>query len=217
MNNDSFSWLDSIIVKHKANCVNNESIEKVIKENLDYKCRYNYINEIIAERDKLKELNELKEKQIELLEKKIQTLTKAISDEDFILRIQDDISQLYMKIGNMVQSMIEGKIEIDIKDEHMCSKQYCYEVAKERLNHIDSMVSFMYEQNNKYKNVIMEMEDNYRKNIVEKEAHCVNVIDDNNKEEDIPIQIQQEKVIDNNNNKMKSNKMKSKRTISKKK
>ena len=37
MNNDSFSWLDSIIVKHKANCVSNESIEQVIKENLDYK------------------------------------------------------------------------------------------------------------------------------------------------------------------------------------
>ena len=156
--------------------MSNESIEQVIKENLDYKCRYNYINEIIAERDKLKELNELKEKQIELLEKKVETLTQAISDEDIISRIKDDINQLYMKVGNMVQSMIEGTIDIDIKDEHMRSRQYCYEIAKERLCHIDSMVSFIYEQNNKYKNVIKEMEENYKRNIIVEKEVIINLI-----------------------------------------
>lgn len=219
MNNDSFSWLDSIIVKHKANCVSNESIEQVIKENLDYKCRYNYINEIIAERDKLKELNVLKEKQIELLEKKVETLTKAISDEDIISRIKDDINQLYMKVGNMVQSMIEGTIDIDIKDEHMRSRQYCYEIAKERLCHIDSMVSFIYEQNNKYKNVIKEMEENYKRNIiVEKEAHYVNVNEneEQNMNDDNPGQIQQGKNEESKNIMNKGN-MKNKRKVSKKK
>ena len=161
----------------------------------------------------------MKEKQIELLEKKVETLTKAISDEDIISRIKDDINQLYMKVGNMVQSMIEGTIDIDIKDEHMRSRQYCYEIAKERLCHIDSMVSFIYEQNNKYKNVIKEMEENYKRNIiVEKEAHYVNVNEneEQNMNDDNPGQIQQGKNEESKNIMNKGN-MKNKRKVSKKK
>ena len=187
--NDAFSWLDNIIIHHKANyCYKekeNSQIEKVLKENLDFKYKYNNINEIIAECEKLRELNELKQKQIELLEKKIETLTFALNEDEIVTQIKNEISKLYLRIGEMVQNTVNRKINLELIEENCQNKNYFFEISKERLRDIDNMVCFLYEQNCKFKNLVdsleiehMEIINQKNNNIIEKEAHFVNIEDD---------------------------------------
>lgn len=230
--NDAFSWLDNIIIQHKANYFykekENSQIEKVLKENLDFKYKYNNINEIIDECEKLRELNELKQKQIELLEKKIETLTFALNEDEIITQIKNEISKLYLRIGEMIQNSVNRKIDLELIEETCQNKNYFFEISKERLRAIDNMVCFLYEQNCKFKILVDSLEKEHielinqkKNNIIETEAHFVNTEDDyptpnnvqNNKAND--INKQQPQKGKKNQNKPNNNKYKKKPEINK--
>ena len=169
--NDSFSWLDDIIIQYKANYCKketytgpNNSIERILKENLELKSRIAQVNDIIKERDRYKELSDLKEKEIQLLEAKIKTLStikenNSNSELPFLEKLKTEINDLYLRTIGIIQECVSKKIDIKYEsNSNVKNGEYYLELVKDRIGDIDNMMMFLKEQNNQYKELILTMQ-----------------------------------------------------------
>ena len=113
MNNhypDSFSWLDDIIMKHKnkkqsiylSEPISRENqVEYLMKENYQLKKQNLLLEGMLNERNEIKELNDLKEKQIILMDQKINALERIIEDYKMI---QQKIDNIYNSLSYIINT-----------------------------------------------------------------------------------------------------------------
>lgn len=112
MTDDAFKWLDEVIIQHKKDYVREDNnIQQLLKENLYLKNQNEILNEVINERDHLKELNELQEQQIVLLEKKVNTLYNAYNEFE---KVKEEIYNFCTKIDCIGKEIGIGVCEKEI-------------------------------------------------------------------------------------------------------
>ena len=158
MNNhyrDSFSWLDDIIMQHKnkkqsiylSEPISRENqVEYLMKENYQLKKQNLLLEGMLNEKVELKELNDLKEKQILLMEQKINALERIIKDYKMI---QQKIDNIYNSLSYIINTQNIN----------------CEMSIEQKLNSIESIVNSLQQQNMKYKEIcdLFQQNQNYNK------------------------------------------------------
>lgn len=152
---DSFSWIDDIIIQHKMKehfCIKDfipkeNQIEYLLQENLELKKKNLALEGLLNEKNELKEIYELKQKQILLMEQKIISLEKIMDEYKYI---QDKIDFIYNQLSYNIN--IESmNIEMNVE---------------QKLNSIEKVINSLQLQNNKYKEIceLIEENQNYNNN-----------------------------------------------------
>ena len=158
MNNhypDSFSWLDDIIMRHKNKkesiylcepITRENQVEYLMKENYELKKKILLLEGMLNERNEIKELNDLKEKQILLMEQKINALERIIEDYKMI---QQKIDNIYNSLSYIINTQNIN----------------CEMSIEQKLNSIESIVNSLQQQNMKYKEIcdLFQENQNYNK------------------------------------------------------
>jgi hypothetical protein len=158
MNNhypDSFSWLDDIIMKHKnkkqsiylSEPISRENqVEYLMKENYQLKKQNLLLEGMLNEKIELKELNDLKEKQILLMDQKINALERIIEEYKMI---QQKIDNIYNSLSYIINTQNIN----------------CEMSIEQKLNSIESIVNSLQQQNMKYKEIcdLFQQNQNYNK------------------------------------------------------
>ncbi len=158
MNNhypDSFSWLDDIIMKHKNKkqsiylsepITRENQVEYLMKENYELKKKILLLEGMLNERNEIKELNDLKEKQIILMDQKINALERIIEDYKMI---QQKIDNIYNSLSYIINTQNIN----------------CEMSIEQKLNSIESIVNSLQQQNMKYKEIcdLFQENQNYNK------------------------------------------------------
>ena len=158
MNNhypDSFSWLDDIIMQHKnkkqsiylSEPISRENqVEYLMKENYQLKKQNLLLEGMLNERNEIKELNDLKEKQIILMDQKINALERIIEDYKMI---QQKIDNIYNSLSYIINTQNIN----------------CEMSIEQKLNSIESIVNSLQQQNMKYKEIcdLFQENQNYNK------------------------------------------------------
>ena len=158
MNNhypDSFSWLDDIIMKHKNKkqsiylsepITRENQVEYLMKENYELKKKILLLEGMLNERNEIKELNDLKEKQIILMDQKINALERIIEDNKMI---QQKIDNIYNSLSYIINTQNIN----------------CEMSIEQKLNSIESIVNSLQQQNMKYKEIcdLFQENQNYNK------------------------------------------------------
>ena len=158
MNNhypDSFSWLDDIIMKHKNKkqsiylsepITRENQVEYLMKENYELKKKIFLLEGMLNERNEIKELNDLKEKQIILMDQKINALERIIEDNKMI---QQKIDNIYNSLSYIINTQNIN----------------CEMSIEQKLNSIESIVNSLQQQNMKYKEIcdLFQENQNYNK------------------------------------------------------
>ena len=158
MNNhypDSFSWLDDIIMKHKNKkqsiylsepITRENQVEYLMKENYELKKKILLLEGMLNERNEIKELNDLKEKQIILMDQKINALERIIEDYKMI---QQKIDNIYNSLSYIINTQNIN----------------CEMSIEQKLNSIESIVNSLQQQNMKYKEIcdLFQQNQNYNK------------------------------------------------------
>ncbi len=158
MNNhypDSFSWLDDIIMQHKnkkqsiylSEPISRENqVEYLMKENYELKKKILLLEGMLNERNEIKELNDLKEKQIILMDQKINALERIIEDYKMI---QQKIDNIYNSLSYIINTQNIN----------------CEMSIEQKLNSIESIVNSLQQQNMKYKEIcdLFQENQNYNK------------------------------------------------------
>ena len=158
MNNhyrDSFSWLDDIIMKHKNQkptiylnepISRKNQVEYLMKENYELKKQNLFLEGMLNEKNELKELNDLKEKQILLMEQKINALERIIKDYK---SIQQKIDNIYNSLNYIINTQNIN----------------CEMSIEQKLNSIENIVNSLQQQNMKYKEIcdLFQENQNYNK------------------------------------------------------
>ena len=158
MNNhyrDSFSWLDDIIMQHKnkkqsiylSEPISRENqVEYLMKENYQLKKQNLLLEGMLNEKIELKELNDLKEKQILLMDQKINALERIIEEYKMI---QQKIDNIYNSLSYIINTQNIN----------------CEMSIEQKLNSIESIVNSLQQQNMKYKEIfdLFQQNQNYNK------------------------------------------------------
>ena len=158
MNNhyrDSFSWLDDIIMQHKnkkqsiylSEPISRENqVEYLMKENYELKKKILLLEGMLNERNEIKELNDLKEKQILLMDQKINALERIIEEYKMI---QQKIDNIYNSLSYIINTQNIN----------------CEMSIEQKLNSIESIVNSLQQQNMKYKEIcdLFQENQNYNK------------------------------------------------------
>ena len=158
MNNhyrDSFSWLDDIIMQHKnkkqsiylSEPISRENqVEYLMKENYQLKKQNLLLEGMLNEKNELKELNDLKEKQILLMDQKINALERIIEEYKMI---QQKIDNIYNSLSYIINTQNIN----------------CEMSIEQKLNSIESIVNSLQQQNMKYKEIcdLFQQNQNYNK------------------------------------------------------
>ena len=158
MNNhyrDSFSWLDNIIMQHKnkkqsiylSEPISRENqVEYLMKENYQLKKQNLLLEGMLNEKIELKELNDLKEKQILLMDQKINALERIIEEYKMI---QQKIDNIYNSLSYIINTQNIN----------------CEMSIEQKLNSIESIVNSLQQQNMKYKEIcdLFQQNQNYNK------------------------------------------------------
>ena len=158
MNNhyrDSFSWLDDIIMQHKnkkqsiylSEPISRENqVEYLMKENYQLKKQNLLLEGMLNEKIELKELNDLKEKQILLMDQKINALERIIEEYKMI---QQKIDNIYNSLSYIINTQNIN----------------CEMSIEQKLNSIESIVNSLQQQNMKYKEIcdLFQENQNYNK------------------------------------------------------
>ena len=158
MNNhyrDSFSWLDDIIMKHKNQkptiylnepISRKNQVEYLMKENYELKKQNLFLEGMLNEKNELKELNDLKEKQILLMDQKINALERIIEEYKMI---QQKIDNIYNSLNYIINTQNIN----------------CEMSIEQKLNSIESIVNSLQQQNMKYKEIcdLFQQNQNYNK------------------------------------------------------
>ena len=158
MNNhyrDSFSWLDDIIMQHKnkkqsiylSEPISRENqVEYLMKENYQLKKQNLLLEGMLNEKIELKELNDLEEKQILLMDQKINALERIIEEYKMI---QQKIDNIYNSLSYIINTQNIN----------------CEMSIEQKLNSIESIVNSLQQQNMKYKEIcdLFQQNQNYNK------------------------------------------------------